>query len=126
MFKFFSKFAAFYLVSRWLMPRWRMLSVTIFGVLLINYLHAEYLDYVAVSENTEYLASSYVGKFTLIIGVIFGCSLRLRANSSAKEETEVVADEQGIKPEHRNDDGFDFLREKKELDSQSSKILKNK
>ena len=126
MFKFFSKFAAFYLVSRWLMPRWRMLSVTIFGVLLINYLHAEYLDYVAVSENTEYLVSSYVGKFTLIIGVIFGCILRLRANSSAKEETEVVADEQGIKPEHRNDDGFDFLREKKELDSRSSKILKTK
>lgn len=152
MFKFLSRFATIYLMRRWLKPRWRLLATTVVGILLINYLHSEYLVYVEVSENTEYLVLSYVAKFTLIIAILVGCNIGLRAKSSENrathaftdegdsrsahtdadefdllrdnKETQDVADEGCDSSARTSDDGFDFLREKNQLDSRASKILK--
>jgi len=151
-FKFFSRFATIYLMRRWMKPRWRVLTVTVVGILLINYLHSEYLVYVEVSENTEYLVLSYIAKFTLIIAILVGCNIGLRAKSFENRETHAVtnegdsrsvhtdedefgllrdnketrvfADKGNSSSAHTSDDGFAFLRDKKQLDSRSSKILK--
>jgi hypothetical protein len=126
--------------------------MTVVGILLINYLHSEYLVYVEVSENTEYLIMSYIAKFTLIIAILVGCNVGLRAKSSENrdsravtdeadsrsvhsnedefgllrdnKETQVVADKGNSSSAHTSDDGFAFLRDKKQLDSRSNKILK--
>lgn len=124
MFKFLSRFATIYLMRRWLKPRWRLLATTVVGILLINYLHSEYLVYVEVSENTEYLVLSYVAKFTLIIAILVGCNIGLRAKSSENRATHAFTDEGCDSPARTSDDGFDFLREKKRLDSRASKIIK--
>ena len=152
MFNFFSKFAIIYLMRRWLKPRWRLLTTTVIGILLINYLHSEYLVYVEVSEDTEHLVLSYIAKFTLIIAILVGCSIGLIAKSAENrvthaitdeadirsaltdedefdllrdnKETQVVSDEGCSSSGHTSDDGFDFLREKKQLDSRASKIYK--
>lgn len=152
MFKFFSRFAIIYLIRRWLKPRWRLLTTTVVGILLINYIHSEYLVYVEVSENTEYLVLSYIAKFTLIIAILVGCNIGLRRKPSENrathavtdegdsrsaytdgdefdrlrdnKETQDVADEGCDSSKRTSDDGFDFLREKKQLDSRASKILK--
>ena len=126
MFQFITKFAAVYAITRWLKPRWKVLVATVFTVLTVNYLHAEYLSYVEVSENTTYLVTSYLLKFSLNAVVLLGGIIRLRSKSPSQEKVGDIQGLQGSNLAPSPDDGFDFLRGKKTLDSRSEKILKKK
>ena len=47
----------------WLKPRWRgLLGLSVF-VLLVHILHAEYLGYVELSGNSDFLVASYFVKW---------------------------------------------------------------
>ena len=55
----------------WLKPRWKGLAFLIAIILLVNILHGEFLEYVKLSGNNEYVAISYLVKWaTLILTLI--------------------------------------------------------
>jgi len=113
----------------WLKPRWRGLLALSALVILVHVLHGEYLGYVALSDDRSMLVWSYVFKWTVLtLGVLsyiflalFGSKARTsyargaRKNINAPTETTVSVD-----------DGFDFLRQKKQLQSRAEIILSQK
>ena len=115
----------------WLKPRWRGLLAIIVFVLLVNILHQEYLDYASISEDKAMLAWSFVVKWGLIIiGVLlyflsafFGG--KPAPGKAAKPGARAAGQAQGTAGES-NDDGFNFLREKKTLENRADKLLNRK
>ena len=103
-------------LGMWLKHRLRglLILVAVLGVAWI--IHNEYLAYIAQSGNTEYLELSYVVKWgVFIIGILLYYFLverkLVRDPSANRNEFTNTVD---IEP---RDDGFDFLRRKKLLDS---------
>ena len=119
-----TRFVALYAVLRWLKPRWLRLVILIISLILISYSHSEYIRYVEITADPTSLAFSYQLKYalTLIVLVSFLISLRFMPSKAAgakgKQNSKIVT------ADSAHDDGFDFLRGKKELDSRSDKILK--
>ena len=123
------KFALVSSALVWLKPRWRgLLALTVF-VLLVHILHGEFLDYVELSGNDDYLLVSFLIKWTcLVLGLvayylfaIAGLRLRGRAvqQPSAASDSVPVATISKVS----TDDGFDFLRHKKALQGEAEKLL---
>ena len=119
-----TRFVALYALLRWLKPRWLRLAVLIISLILISYSHSEYMSYVGLTEDRTYLALSYLLKYALTLIALVGFVISLRFLSSktvgikGKQNSKIVTAD----PDH--DDGFDFLRGKKGLDSRLDKILK--
>jgi hypothetical protein len=124
------KFTLFSTILLWLKPRWRgLLALTVF-VILVHVIHAEYLGYVELSEDQQYLVASYFLKwlgliFALVVYYIFAVAgLRVSGMSAAGNTGKAATvDERTISSNKDQDDGFDFLREKKELEGKADKLL---
>ena len=110
----------------WLRPRWRGLLVLACAVLLIHVLHSEYLEYVLLSSNDTNLVLSYGIKWAalLVVATTYVAFLLSGASPSHRRRNEAAAP-----PEKRRvdtapaDDGFDFLRNKKRLQSRAEKVI---
>lgn len=121
----------------WLRPRWRGLLALTASVVLIHILHGEYLGYVELSGNSDFLVLSYVCKWvalTVVVSLyvllaVYGLKSPVRkrgtalpdAYSPAKAEH---AETGGAKTGAVRDDGFDFLRAKKTLESRADKVIR--
>lgn len=110
----------------WLRPRWRGLLALIVFVLLVHVLHGEYLGYVELSGNRDFLVWSYVLKWlALVAGVLAYFLLAIMGLGrsgvrASPEEPALVAEPARSRPQG---DGFDFLRDKKELHSRAQMLL---
>jgi hypothetical protein len=126
MFNQILKITLFTTIWFWLKPRWRSLLAFTVYVLFVHYLHREYLDYVEISGDQGFLVWSYVLKWVLLVSglatyLIFG-GIGVKAPPTKRpprDQNETATD-----PSTSNeDDGFDFLREKKHLQSQADKLI---
>ena len=86
-------------------------------------IHNEYLSYASQSENQQYLALSYVikwGVFIIAVSIYYFAVERKVLSSSNIKNTIRRPREKESKG-----DGFDFLRQKRTLESAADKAVKN-
>lgn len=120
------KFTLVTTVWFWLKPRWRGLLALSLFVVLVNVLHNEYLDYVQISGDQMFLVWSYVVKWALLTlsflaYFLFGA---VGVKIKAPAETKTAPKSLDVTTNNRNkNDGFDFLRNKKHLQSRADKII---
>ncbi|MFK7733834.1 MAG: hypothetical protein AB8B48_19595 [Pseudomonadales bacterium] len=130
------RFTLFSSALLWLRPRWRGLLALTASVVLIHVLHSEYLGYVELSGNSDFLVWSYVCKWlalvvcvSLYVGLAVyglkapGKSAPQQVRSAADVSLDRAAKEPVSEPEMATDDGFDFLRSKQKLESRADKII---
>lgn len=112
----------------WLRPRWRGLLALAGFVVLVHLLHGEYLRYVELSQNQSFLVWSYVIKWlALIIGVsVYVLFAFPSTNARARDKPDPAKTSPERKPVPPPDDGFDFLRRKKQLEGRAEKVLSQK
>lgn len=119
-----TRFVALYAILRWLKPRWVRLAFLVISLVLISYSHSEYIRYVEITADPTSLAFSYQLKYALIVIVLVSFLISLKfmpsTNISKSDSKKLTSRKKSV----NMDDGFDFLRDKKELDSRSDKILK--
>lgn len=116
----------------WLRPRWRGLLALTGSVLLIHIMHGEYLGYVELSGNGDYLVWSYVIKWVALITsvtlyvtfAIVGLKPQHRKGSPGATVAPAAGKLMSLDaPAVPSDDGFDFLRNKKRLESKADKVI---
>ena len=116
------KIGALVVTGRFLKPRLKGLLVLIVFWFVIRLLHAEYISYVELSTDTSFLWQASLLKITLyVLGFVvyfFVVERRLLLQSKIEQEEKLI--ETHIEG---NDDGFNFLREKKKLESKSDQLL---
>ena len=118
------KLGLFVTLGIWLRHRARGLLILI-GVLTITWiLHGEYLEYISRSADDTYLALSYVIKWGVFIVAASWYYLVVERKIRAQPELERNTITNPERSADR-DDGFDFLRHKKTLESEADKVLKN-
>lgn len=117
------RLATLYVLFRWLKPRWIIISVFILAMLMVSYIHSEYMSYVEATNDGTHLALSFKIKhgLNLIIILVFAISLKFAKPQSEHEST--TLDNQKQYSPTTIDDGFDFLRGKKSLEGRAEKIL---
>ena len=90
-------------------------------ILLVIYLHSEYLTWVSLSENKTYLNISYFVKNLLILISLFILFLYLK--KPKKITYAKVKGEEKIYTKNANEDYFDKFRNKEKLKSKAEQIL---
>ncbi|MDA9909036.1 hypothetical protein N9E57_00760 [Gammaproteobacteria bacterium] len=116
------KIGAFIMAGRFLKPRLKGLIALIAFWLVLRFLHAEYLSYVELSNDTQYLVTAALTK---IILYVFAFLIYVFIT----ERKILLRSQREIESRHRQefssteDDGFDFIRQKKKLDSSAEKLL---
>jgi hypothetical protein len=119
-----TRLVVLYAILRWLKPRWIRLAFLVISLVLISYSHSEYIRYVEITADPTSLAFSYQLKYALIVIVLVSFLISLKfmpsKNISKSDSKKLTSRKKSV----NMDDGFDFLRDKKELDSRSDKILK--
>jgi hypothetical protein len=115
----------------WLKPRWRGLLALVVFIVLVTLGHREYLDYVQLSGDKEFLVWSFLVKWVLIalgllayflLVVMWPTPVKGKAVKAGKNKSEVT----GVSTGAAQDDGFDFLRQKKQLQSRAEKLLERR
>ena len=136
----FNQLLKFTLVSSallWLRPRWKGLLALMVFVGLVHVLHGEYLGYVELSDDRSFLVWSYVIKWVaLISGMLAYFMLAIKrlgrsapqpsGRKQARKTRAMDASSAEAVSTTGPDDGFDFLRKKKQLDSEAEKLLHRK
>ncbi|NND69273.1 MAG: hypothetical protein HKN19_16905 [Halioglobus sp.] len=111
----------------WLKPRWQGLLALTVAVLLVHILHGEYLGYVELSGNDQFLLVSFAIKWLALIVTVLTYYLlairRLSVQRSRVPEPEPQRAGPTEGKEFAGDDGFDFLRDKKELEGEADKLI---
>ncbi len=105
----------------WLKPRLLNLSVLIFSIIIISYVHSEYISWVEISEKKILLGYSYILKNVLILLAILIYFL------TSKKQTKTI-EELNEKYEHINADRkktFVSLKEKGKLKTDYERILED-
>jgi hypothetical protein len=120
MINFIVKMGVFIQLWCWIKPWLRTLFIPAVLITVTLFTHSEYLDYLEKIDSIEYLALSYFIKWTVIILTLVYFIFSVR---NTKEVTQVLADSTGNPDKN---DGFDFIRKKKHLDSYTDKLIKNK
>lgn len=117
------KIGALVVTGRFLKPRLKGLVVLIVFWFVIRLLHTEYISYVQLSTDTSFLwQASLLKIFLYVLGfVVYVVVVERRILLQSK-----FAQEEKLKQTHieGSDDGFNFLREKKKLKSQSDQLLR--
>lgn len=107
----------------WIKPRFFSLIVLICSVILIIYLHSEYISWVELSENKNFLTLSYIIKNILILLAII-IFILLNKN---KKPVEVKKDYKQLKAEkvqmEKKRDHIKSIKEKGELKTEYQRIL---
>jgi hypothetical protein len=117
------KIGAFIVAGRFLKPRLKGLLVLIVFWLVINFLHGEYISYVELSGDTGFLISAAlikIGLYMIAFAVyVFTVERKILKRTAKEIETKQVQERPA-----GEDDGFDFLRQKKKLQSPAEQLLK--
>lgn len=116
------KIGALVVTGRFLKPRLKGLLALIVFWFVVRLLHAEYIRYVELSTDTSFLWQASLLKIALyVLGFIIYFLLverRLLLQSKIQQEESLIQSHiEG------SDDGFNFLREKKKLESKSDQLL---
>ena len=110
----------------WLRPRWRSLLALSALVILVHVLHGEYLGYVELSGNQSLLIWSYVLKWLVLVAGVVGYIFYVMSGPRSRPSGSPVG-RSGMLPEtgpdHCANDGFDFIRDKKQLQTRAEKII---
>lgn len=110
----------------WLKPRWRALLAFIVSIVIITVVHREYVNYVEISGNQAFLVWSYILKWSALLLCILVYWLVTAWGIGVKKPTRATSTGKPAAPLPKTDgqdDGFDFLRRKKKLNSQAEKLL---
>lgn len=111
----------------WLRPRWRSLLSLVTLVILVHVLHAEYLGYVELSGDQEHLVWSYVVKWlVLLVGIGIYLFYTLSVGGTDGNGARSVASTPPAEGSAPKGDGFDFLRQKKQLQNKAEKVIQSK
>ena len=117
------KLGLFVTLGIWLRHRARGLLILILVLTITWILHSEYLEYISRSGDAAYLAISYVIKWGVFVVAAGWYYLLVERKIRARPELErntITNPEQSAD----RDDGSDFLRHKKTLESEADKALK--
>lgn len=128
LFKTLLRAASAWFIWRWLAPRWKSTLGLVVGWWLVTVLHSEYVEYVRITDSTELLWLSYLIKWAAVLAGIaayvwfslLGPSTASSAPTANPASTP-DPDEKLVKPS--GDDGFDFLRDKTQLESRGDMIV---
>jgi len=114
----------------WLRPRWQGLLALAVAVMLVHVFHGEYLEYVQLSHNDDHLVLSYVIKWMalILVAAIYLAHLLFGAKSTKKKKpgNQQRSEQSLSRGSASSDDGFDFLRKKKRLDTRAEKVIAGK
>ena len=116
------KLGAFLMAGRFLKPRFKGLVVLVAFWFLVSFLHGEYRDYVALSGDTAYLITVALAKIGLyVLGfVVYVLTVERRILNRTQAEIEKKI---AVENPRHDDDGFDFIRNKKKLQAPVDKLL---
>jgi hypothetical protein len=116
------KIGALIAAGRFLKPRFKGLLVLIAFWLVLRFLHGEYLSYVELSGNTEHLVVAALGKITLYVlaFLVYVLMVERKILQRTQQDIEVRTLQERAAGE---DDGFDFLRQKKKLQDSAEQLL---
>ena len=90
-------------------------------ILIIIYLHSEYLSWSEISGNSKFITSSYIIKNLIILVSLISLYLYLRKPS--KKIYPKVKGEDKIYTKNTNEDYFDKFRNKEKLKTKAEQIL---
>ena len=105
-------------IYNWLKPKIKSLSILLIFVLVIIYLHNEFLEWSNITENKNFVGYSFIIKNLLLFLAILFYFLILRVQS--------LKNVANIKTTIDKGDGFDKFRNKKKLKTKAQQILENK
>ena len=131
-------------VLMWLRGRWKWLAACVAAILVAIYLHAEFLGYVAAlpegsnraTTASRYIPLAFVLKNAVILGSLLTyflfemrqrkASRRRPAAASSRAAVESIPGGTPASETDKADDGFDFLRHGRKLESRAEKVIKRK
>jgi len=116
------KIGALIALGRFLKPRVKGLLVLVVFWIIISFLHDEYESYVELSGNTDYLVTAALAKIALYL-IGFALYVLVIERKILKRTASQIQAQQIQERPPGEDDGFDFLREKKKLSNQADKLL---
>lgn len=105
----------------WLKPRLFNLSVLIFSIIIISYVHSEYISWVEISEKKILLGYSYIIKNILILIAILIYFLTSKKQTKSLEELNEKYE--SISPDRKKT--FVSLKEKGKLKTDYERILED-
>ena len=105
----------------WLKPRLFNLSVLIFSIIIISYVHSEYISWVEISEKKILLGYSYIIKNILILIAILIYFLTSKKQTKSIEELNEKYE--SISPDRKKT--FVSLKEKGKLKTDYERILED-
>ncbi len=120
------KFTVITSIWFWLKPRWRALLAFVVSIVIITVLHREYVNYVEISGNQTFLVWSYILKWSalliciLVYWLVSAWGIGVKKSAATKSEPGLA---KPVQKQEGPDDGFDFIRRKKRLNSQAEKLL---
>lgn len=124
------RFTLFTSIWMWLRPRWRGLLALVVFVGLVTLGHGEYLDYVTLSGDSSFLIWSYAVKWLLIATGLLAYFLLVvmwpKPGKAKQGKSTGGKGQAAVSAGKSEDDGFDFLRNKKRLQNRAEKLLDEK
>ena len=117
------KIGALIVAGRFLKPRLKGLLLLVVFWLVVNFLHGEYISYVELSGDTGFLISAALIKIGLYL-LAFAVYVFTVERKILKRTVKEIESKQIQERPAGEDDGFDFLRRKKTLQSPADQLLK--
>ena len=126
------KISFFLVIIKWIKPRIKSLLWTSIPLIIVLYLHSEYVSWAIASESIEYLGISYVIKniviFVLVVLIIL--FLTKKFNNKNSDTLEYIKERERIRNsadtainQNPHDGIIEKLRNKEKLETRSEKIL---
>ena len=109
MFKFFTKQFLYGRVYLWLKERLSGILLTLILLILVFYIHSEYLNYVEFKSKNQgsYIGLSFIIKNTLILAIVFGYLYFYRTINKTKDSIDKTKE---IIKEDNNIDGKERVK----------------
>ena len=134
MLNLFFKSGLIFFISIWLKSRLKGIVCAICVITIIWLIQGEYLDYLSLIDDFTYAGWTYLAKwlaisFTIVLYYYF-VEIPIRNSAAGNGKVFIGLKSGGSREEttisksrDEKNDGFDFVREKKELKSRSQRIL---
>ena len=123
----FLKVGALIATGRFLKPRLKGLLWVSAIWLVLHFMHAEFVSYVELSDDTRYVLHASLLKlllYALTIGIyVLKVERPLWPKSTPLTKVAAIPANTSIVELPRGDDGFDFLREKEKLRTRAEQLL---
>lgn len=116
------KIGAFIMAGRFLKPRFKGLLVLIVFWFLVSFLHGEYVSYVELSGDTAFIIRAALIKIGLYVLGFALYIFTVERKILNRTQHEIEAKHQ-LEHTDTQDDGFDFIRQKKKLQSPADQLL---